>query len=560
MKELEQLDPSRVTMDGYITDEMLAEMERAASSVAEEITPEEMGVEIKQEPKPKEEKKKKKKAKVYDNLADKVNDSKFRVDELLHEIAVDITGKDIKLINVKDEGVIKKYVQDPHTLAYRLTNHKALYERVEEVCYEKGYMINDASMKQLSRVVMQVGAHETFEYEHIKNNILCNNALLRFVNGKVDIIEQDENQLKNRIALKRIFVDYNKDLADQNNETVEKFLMDIMKDSEEMVEFLLNALATSFVDSSKYETAFFLYGPDGANGKSTLYSMFRQMIGSNNISAVEFSAMSSGRGLELMDDKLVNWVPDMEKYSKEQWTVLKKVTSGERVTIDRKFVDPVEKDITAQIFVNTNTLPKFGSERDGGKDRRVTIIPFLARFSEENRDASLKFRLKEKTNIEWLFAQLIKRAAVLMEDEQGLWFFNNTPELVRKAKDQQIMNDSTAVKFMEDLLFRVEEDLRKDGTLYVNYNEKDNMYSHSAVAIVEGENIKFSTTEIYKQYKHWAEATGYIKLNQCTFLEHIEEIGFKINKRERRNLETNVVKQGFAAITTERAMELIAED
>jgi len=145
---------------------------------------------------------------------------------------------------------------------------------------------------------------------------------------------------------------------------------------------------------TSFEKFLILVG-DGANGKSTILRIWEQLLGSDNVSHVPLEALSSEFRLFDMMGKLANVAADMNRMDKVQEGMLKALTSGDRMQVNRKNKDPITMRPTARLIFATNTLPPI-TDRSNGVWRRMTAMPFMMQFAGEDRDLNRADRLLDE--------------------------------------------------------------------------------------------------------------------------------------------------------------------
>lgn len=148
---------------------------------------------------------------------------------------------------------------------------------------------------------------------------------------------------------------------------------------------------TILVGDLRHEKFAVLYG-DGANGKSVVLDVLRNMLGPGNVSNMPLDALANEFRLGDMFGKMANIATDMQRLQKVDEGTLKQLVSGEELQINRKHKEPMTMRPTAKLFFATNSLPSF-SDTSEGIWRRMIIIPFLHHFAEGERDRHLAQRL-----------------------------------------------------------------------------------------------------------------------------------------------------------------------
>lgn len=174
----------------------------------------------------------------------------------------------------------------------------------------------------------------------------------------------------------------------------EQFLGEVFAfddDRDDKARLILEAIGYSLTTSTDFERLFILAG-DGANGKSVLLHVLREIIGDRNASAVQPSQFENRFQRAHMHRKLVNIVTELPAGAELPDDTTKAIVSGEAVTVEHKMQAPFEFRPYCTLWIATNHIP-------GTKDfsdaifRRTLIIPFTRQFEPQEQDKRLKDKL-----------------------------------------------------------------------------------------------------------------------------------------------------------------------
>lgn len=129
---------------------------------------------------------------------------------------------------------------------------------------------------------------------------------------------------------------------------------------------------------------------EGANGKTVVCTVLRELVGVFNCSAVTLEAFDPRRTFPLAATagKLANIVAEMGEIDKMAEGVLKQFVSGETITVERKHCDPFPLSPTVRLTFATNILPRF-TDRSEGLWRRLLLFHFGNVVAEGARDTRL---------------------------------------------------------------------------------------------------------------------------------------------------------------------------
>ena len=131
----------------------------------------------------------------------------------------------------------------------------------------------------------------------------------------------------------------------------------------------------------------------GGNGKSTVLETWEAMLGADNVAHVPLDALGGEFRLGEMAGKLANIAGDMNHLDKVAEGLLKQLTSGDPIQVNRKFLPPVTMTPTARLIFAANVLPPI-HDRSDGVWRRMIAMPFLHKIRDDRKDRDRARRLK----------------------------------------------------------------------------------------------------------------------------------------------------------------------
>ena len=163
------------------------------------------------------------------------------------------------------------------------------------------------------------------------------------------------------------------------------------------IELLQEAFGYCFMQEAWLEAFFVFHGP-GRNGKSTVMSVLRVLLGEENISSLSVEQLSGTHGTNYMHQlvgKLANLCADLNEMDRVGEGVLKAVVSGDMVTVRRLYKDPVQYRLYCKLFFATNVLPRF-ADTSLGIWRRMRLMPFDYVVPPEKVDVRLLNKLEQE--------------------------------------------------------------------------------------------------------------------------------------------------------------------
>ena len=231
---------------------------------------------------------------------------------------------------------------------------------------------------------------------------------------------------------------------------------DIIKLFEEMVGYCL-------IKHAKYEAMFLFYG-SGSNGKSTILDLIKTFLGPSNYSALSLEKVTNRFNMAELENKLANIGDDVDNIAVKDTGTLKKMFSGQTITVERKGGDPYKITPYATHIYSCNTIPRSYDKTDGYY-RRWVLIPFNARFtkSDPDYDPLIEEKITTDEALSYLLNIAIRGAKRLMKNGRF-----TEPKLVLDALEEYKEDNSTVLTWI------AEEELNEE---YFLDNPRDMLYS-----------------------------------------------------------------------------------
>lgn len=174
-----------------------------------------------------------------------------------------------------------------------------------------------------------------------------------------------------------------------------QFIKDVTLDRQELIDVLQEYLGYAFgVSDCKYEKALLLIG-DGANGKSTLAKLIRDLAGETNVSNLSFSSLSSEQNRVLLYGKMLNVSEENSRGSFKDTEFIKNLISGGMIGAKRVYHEPFEFLNTSKLVMLCNKLP-FLKDATYGFRRKFIIMPFEATFDDDKKDVWISDKLRKE--------------------------------------------------------------------------------------------------------------------------------------------------------------------
>lgn len=282
-------------------------------------------------------------------------------------------------------------------------------------------------------------------------------------------------------------------------EAVDKMLFRVFCGDYQIFKLFEEMLGYCLIKNCRMQAMFIFFG-DGNNGKSTLLRIIQQFIGSGNYSTLTIQDLEKQFRPAELADKLVNLGDDIPPTTIKDSSILKSVTTGEEITVERKNKDPFILRNYATLIFTTNKMPRV-SDKSFGFYRRLKLIPLDAQFSKTDPDFDPDISAKVSTPAAMTYLLNMAMRGLRRLMKHGF----TEPEKVRKAVETYRTQSSHALSWVADSELTTEYLLSKD------------------------------TGQLYFKFKVWCEAEGIENIpKQRGFTDDIKKrFGFEMSEQRR---------------------------
>ena len=186
-----------------------------------------------------------------------------------------------------------------------------------------------------------------------------------------------------------------------------KFIREIMNYKGEIIKFLQTAAGWSLSGDISEQCMFILYGT-GANGKTTFLNTIMYLLGDySTATPTETFMKKSGDSYSndvarLRGTRFVTST-EVEQGRKMSEPLIKKITGNDQMTARFLYGEYFNFNPTFKIFMATNHKPVIKGT-DHGIWRRIKLIPFMNRITEDKQDKFLEYKLRDEASgiLNWL--------------------------------------------------------------------------------------------------------------------------------------------------------------
>jgi putative DNA primase/helicase len=241
-----------------------------------------------------------------------------------------------------------------------------------------------------------------------------------------------------------------------------KYLDKIFLGNTSMIDFMQELVGYSLTGDVSQQVFPILYG-NGANGKSTFLDTIYKMLGG-------YAAVTPAATLTVKNgDKIPNDVarlkgirlaiaPELESGKKLDESLIKIVTSNERIVARFLNREYFEFYPTAKIFLMTNHKPTI-SGTDNGIWRRIKLIPFLYQFTDAEKIEKYaeKFLFQE---LDGIFLWALE--GWLRLQREGL----KEPNIIQESISQYRMSEDTVAVFLDEFCLLGKDNMVLGSDLY----------------------------------------------------------------------------------------------
>jgi putative DNA primase/helicase len=224
----------------------------------------------------------------------------------------------------------------------------------------------------------------------------------------------------------------------------EQFLIEVLPDAE-TIEFMWRFMGYCLTASVEEEVFVFCYGA-GANGKTKLAEVFKEMLGPYAVTApmsllmVQRHARHECEMMPLMGARLATFseIPSGQRFDQK---ALKSLNGGDEITARWICGNPVTFRPTHKTLILGNHLPDLQDTEEAMR-RRCRLVPFERIIPEVQRDPHLAEKLR--VELPGILAWAVRGCLAWQRDRLG------QPAKVRTATDDYMTECDRLVPFIEE--------------------------------------------------------------------------------------------------------------
>jgi len=228
---------------------------------------------------------------------------------------------------------------------------------------------------------------------------------------------------------------------------------------------------------------------DGANGKSVVCDILRAMVGQRNCSSQPLETIHDSFNLHPLVGRLVNFSTELSRLSDGAEGVIKAIVGGDTLDVNRKNRDVLSGvAISARLVVTTNNMPRI-SDTSNGLWRRLIFLEFPVEIPIERR-------IPKNILLPRLTAEL---PGILNWALLGL----------RRLLDRGRFEETATGQ-------RVKEAQRLEANPISSFADE-------YIEVTDQPTYSYSKTNLYDDYREWAEDNGLRAANKILFGREITQ-------------------------------------
>lgn len=266
--------------------------------------------------------------------------------------------------------------------------------------------------------------------------------------------------------------------------------------NQETLDALYEMIAYILFEPTMYPPAIFnLYGP-GNTGKSAIANMIAEILGWDNVAELGIEQLTATFTIAELEGKKLNICGETDDTSSRRTNVsgatIKKLSDGQRLTVQKKYGMPYQMWNTAKLLFCTNSIPDFGDD-SSGLYRRLYVIPCR---QQQDKKAMIYDQLITPDSRSYIINQSLNAYRIFVDNGKQ---FSISAEM--KEEQAQYMSQSSMMDFVQTVLGCTEQaDVAK-----AICNDPEYCY----------------TTELYSAYVEYSRATLSQPMSRKRFVEKI---------------------------------------
>lgn len=311
------------------------------------------------------------------------------------------------------------------------------------------------------------------------------------------------------------------DPTNTSNKDLDSFLYNLFGDDAEILQYIYEIIGYGLADSLFMQKFFILVG-SGGNGKSAFIELLKHFYGTSNVSHLTLHELDDNAKLVSIVDKLAILGDDISSKGITETSTLKKVVTGNGITVNPKYIAPYSITPSAILIVSANEIPTLYDTSEGMKER-IAVIAFNKKIrGTKLADPHIIDKIIASGGLSTLFTRGIEGLKRIRKNRAF-----STPKNMQELTEHYIENSDSVAVFLRELI---------DGELLYTHAFMttfyiDNLYSQERALNIEA--LKFVPfKELYTLYNTWAKECNYKPISSDKFSKRLTNLGIPSETRK----------------------------
>lgn len=309
---------------------------------------------------------------------------------------------------------------------------------------------------------------------------------------------------------------------------IEQFFRTLFQDDyDEYMTFIHEIIGYCLAPSNFMQKCFILTG-EGGNGKSAFLELLEVLFGHWNVSHLSLADLEDRFRPAGLLNMMLNIGDDIGKNMIPSTANIKKIITGNAITVENKGQHPYKLVSRAKCFFSANEPPRLDDDSQGMRDR-ILIIPFNHRIrNTASADPHIIDKIgKDENACSYMLNMAIKGLKRIRDRNQF-----TIPSNVIATTEEYYKSNNPVELFIEEL------EAEGVHSTYAGYGGK--------ITQIEGTKTK----DIYEAYRIWCGDNGFKPLSSIKLARQIKSKGYEA--KNIRNIHTGKVSHSYTLRGNER--------
>lgn len=305
---------------------------------------------------------------------------------------------------------------------------------------------------------------------------------------------------KTRLRTKNDYFTYscNVKYTTEKTDFFKKFISSIMCDNDDNLKYFQKMLGYTLTGDNTARV-FFIWWGYGANGKSIILNLMKEILGNVNYLTVAKSVFinngKNSNGPEMVPLKDCRLATFSETNASDclNESLIKMITGNDNISCRALYKDPMEFKPICKLILCTNHKPDFNGDDQANIDR-VRFIPFNARFTDD--ETNKKNEYKKIAGIDKIIIDKYLNEFFSFCVDGAVEYYKNSifnpPEEIKEAQNKYISEKASIKNFINDTYEINETGKINKSSIKYDYEQycKDNNIKQEKLSLIHDQIIK----------------------------------------------------------------------